>query len=229
MDTCGLERVERFRINLNEKNFASQKNTLTSSLAQRCRAVGTYGSGNDALANHSADSLRSPSSPAPPGDQIHSACPLLHWPPSRSAPPALDPWPASWAARSPCGHHHRQQSPHMFRIKSSPDHQAPAILQPDFDPFPQPLLPPIEMRPAQLPLSTERRHTLPTPHLFGNQPAPLRPRISVLLFSLRHGATLLCGDHLPQDAVHVALTVQECPYWNRQAKTNLSNLISISF
>jgi hypothetical protein len=41
MDTCGLERVERFRINLNEKNFASQKNTLTSSLPQRCRAVGT--------------------------------------------------------------------------------------------------------------------------------------------------------------------------------------------
>src|SRR5437879_2697328 len=40
MDTCGLERVERFRINLNEKNFASQKNTLTSSLPQRCRAVG---------------------------------------------------------------------------------------------------------------------------------------------------------------------------------------------
>jgi hypothetical protein len=32
MDTCGLERVERFRINLNEKNFASQKNTLTPSL-----------------------------------------------------------------------------------------------------------------------------------------------------------------------------------------------------
>jgi hypothetical protein len=31
MDTCGLERVERFRIKLNEKNFASQKNTLTSS------------------------------------------------------------------------------------------------------------------------------------------------------------------------------------------------------
>jgi hypothetical protein len=29
MDTCGLERVERFRINLNEKNFASQKNILT--------------------------------------------------------------------------------------------------------------------------------------------------------------------------------------------------------
>ena len=28
MDTCGLKRVERFRINLNEKNFASQKNTL---------------------------------------------------------------------------------------------------------------------------------------------------------------------------------------------------------
>jgi hypothetical protein len=40
MDTCGLERVERFRVNLNEKNFASQKNTLTSSLPQRCRAVG---------------------------------------------------------------------------------------------------------------------------------------------------------------------------------------------
>jgi hypothetical protein len=51
MDTCGLERVERFRINLNEKNFASQKDTLTSSLPQRCRAVGTYGSGNDTLVN----------------------------------------------------------------------------------------------------------------------------------------------------------------------------------
>ena len=34
MDTCGLERVERFRINLNEKNFAPQKNTLTSSSAK---------------------------------------------------------------------------------------------------------------------------------------------------------------------------------------------------
>src|SRR6202045_4867011 len=45
MDTCGLERVERFRINLNEKNFACQNNTLTSSLLQRCRAVCTYGSG----------------------------------------------------------------------------------------------------------------------------------------------------------------------------------------
>jgi hypothetical protein len=51
MDTCGLERVERFRINLNEKNFAPQKNTLTSSLPQRYRAVGTYGSGNDTLVN----------------------------------------------------------------------------------------------------------------------------------------------------------------------------------
>jgi len=51
MDTCGLERVERFRINLNEKNFASQNNTLTSSLPQRCRAVNTYGGGNDALVN----------------------------------------------------------------------------------------------------------------------------------------------------------------------------------
>jgi hypothetical protein len=49
MDTCGLERVERLRINLNEKDFASQKNTLTSSLPQRCRTVGTYGSGNDTL------------------------------------------------------------------------------------------------------------------------------------------------------------------------------------
>jgi hypothetical protein len=34
MDTCGLERVERFRINLNEKNFAFQKNTLTSSFRE---------------------------------------------------------------------------------------------------------------------------------------------------------------------------------------------------
>jgi len=49
MDTCGLERLERFRINFNEKNFASQKNTLTSSPPQRCRAAGTYGSGNDSL------------------------------------------------------------------------------------------------------------------------------------------------------------------------------------
>ena len=32
MDTCGLERVERFRINLNEKNLASHRNTLTRSL-----------------------------------------------------------------------------------------------------------------------------------------------------------------------------------------------------
>src|SRR5260370_33719905 len=61
------------------------------------------------------------------------------------------------------------------------------------------------MRRAQPPLSAERRHTLPTPHLFGNQPAPLRPCISVS-FSLRHRATLLCDDHLPQDAAHVALT-----------------------
>jgi len=115
----------------------------------------------------------------------------------------------------------------MFWIKSSPDHQASAILQPDFDPrvaryvglglhhshfhksrrrvFPQPLLPPVEMRPAQLPLAAERRHTLPTPHLFGSQPAPLRPSSSIS-FSLRHRATLLCHDHLLQDAVHVALT-----------------------
>jgi hypothetical protein len=39
MDTCGLERVERFRINLNEKNFAAQKNTLTSSLPHGDRRV----------------------------------------------------------------------------------------------------------------------------------------------------------------------------------------------
>jgi hypothetical protein len=35
MDTCGLERFERFRINLDERNFASQKNTLTSSLSRK--------------------------------------------------------------------------------------------------------------------------------------------------------------------------------------------------
>jgi hypothetical protein len=34
MDPCGLERLERFRINLNEKNFASPTNTLTSRLPQ---------------------------------------------------------------------------------------------------------------------------------------------------------------------------------------------------
>jgi hypothetical protein len=65
----------------------------------------------------------------------------------------------------------------------------------------------VEMRRAQLLLSAERRHTLPAPHLFGNQPAPLRPCISVS-FSLRHRATLLCDDHLPQDAVHVPLTMK---------------------
>jgi hypothetical protein len=37
-------------------------------------------------------------------------------------------------ARSPCCLHHGQQSPHMFRFKSSPNHQAPAVLQPDFGP-----------------------------------------------------------------------------------------------
>jgi hypothetical protein len=58
MDTCGLERVERFRINLNEKNFASQKNSLTFSLPQRCRADGTYGSGNDMLVNPTSLLLR---------------------------------------------------------------------------------------------------------------------------------------------------------------------------
>src|SRR5204863_9456505 len=80
--------------------------------------------------------------------------------------------------------------------------------------FPQSFLPPIEMRRAQLLLSAERRHTLPAPHLFGNQPAPLRPCFSAS-FSLRHRATLLCDDHLPQDAVHVALTFHRkarCPY-----------------
>jgi predicted acyl esterase len=39
MDTCGLEWVERFRINLNEKNFASQKNTLTSSLRKDAKPL----------------------------------------------------------------------------------------------------------------------------------------------------------------------------------------------
>ena len=58
MDTCGLERVERFRINLNEENFASHKNTLTSSLPQRSGAVGAYGSGNDTLVNVSHVLLR---------------------------------------------------------------------------------------------------------------------------------------------------------------------------
>src|SRR6266436_9863740 len=71
--------------------------------------------------------------------------------------------------------------------------------------FPQPFLPPVEMRRAQLPFSAERRHTLPAPHLFGNQPAPLRPCFPASLL-LRHRATLLCDDHSPQDAVHVALT-----------------------
>src|ERR1700690_2167312 len=47
MDTCGPERVERFRISLNEENFASQTNTLTPSRPQRCPTVGTHGSSND--------------------------------------------------------------------------------------------------------------------------------------------------------------------------------------
>src|SRR5271167_2059297 len=61
------------------------------------------------------------------------------------------------------------------------------------------------MRRAQLLLSAERRHTPSAPHLFGNQSAPFRPCISAS-FSLRHRATLLYDDHLPQDVVHVALT-----------------------
>jgi hypothetical protein len=115
----------------------------------------------------------------------------------------------------------------MFRIKSSPDQQAPAILQPHFDPrvthyvgrglrhlhfhesrrrvLQQPFLPPVEMRRAQLLLSAERRYTLPAPLLFGNQPAPLRPCCSAS-FSSPHRATLLCDVHSPQDALHVALT-----------------------
>jgi hypothetical protein len=72
------------------------------------------------------------------------------------------------------------------------------------------------MRRAQLPLAAERCHTLSTPHLFGNQLAPLRPCISAS-FSSRHRATLLCDNHLPQDAVHVALTyVLIVPPVNRQ-------------
>jgi len=39
MDTCGLERVERFRINLNEKELRSQKNSLTSSLSAKMPSV----------------------------------------------------------------------------------------------------------------------------------------------------------------------------------------------
>jgi hypothetical protein len=34
MDTGGLERVERFRINRNERKFASQKNTLTYTIGR---------------------------------------------------------------------------------------------------------------------------------------------------------------------------------------------------
>jgi len=42
MDTCGLDRVECFRIHLNEKKFASQKNALTSSDIQySCLAAGS--------------------------------------------------------------------------------------------------------------------------------------------------------------------------------------------
>src|SRR3989442_11313124 len=62
------------------------------------------------------------------------------------------------------------------------------------------------MRRAQGLLASERRHTLRAPHLFVNQPAPPRPCFSAS-FSLRHRATLLCDDHSPQDAVHVALTI----------------------
>src|SRR3989442_13383550 len=68
------------------------------------------------------------------------------------------------------------------------------------------------MRRAQGLLASERRHTLRAPHLFGNQPAPLRPCFSAS-FSLRHRATLLCDDHSPQDAVHVALTNYVREHW----------------
>src|SRR3984893_2942780 len=48
---CDFYALEAVGIQDILKNFASQKNTLTSSLPQRCRALGTYGSGNDTLVN----------------------------------------------------------------------------------------------------------------------------------------------------------------------------------
>lgn len=63
--------------------------------------------------------------------------------------------------------------------------------------FPQSFFPPVEMRRAQPPLSAELRHTRSAPHLFGNQSASLRPRISVS-FSLRHGRN--CATRRPSSA-----------------------------
>src|SRR6266576_1510292 len=54
--------------------------------------------------------------------------------------------------------------------------------------------------------AAKRRHTLPTPHLLGNQLLPLRPHFLTSLLS-RHPATLLHPHSPLQDALHVALTL----------------------
>jgi hypothetical protein len=102
-------------------------------------------------------------------------------------------------------------TPALFRVESSPYHQASPILQSDFNtrivwqprrrlrhlhfqefrrrPFAQPFLPHKEIRPAQTTLTAECRHGLPATRLLANQPSPLRP---CLLRAFGHVATLRC-------------------------------------
>jgi hypothetical protein len=61
--------------------------------------------------------------------------------------------------------------------------------------------------------AAKRRHTLPTPHLLGNQLPPLRPHFLASLLS-RHPATLLHPHSPPQDALQVALTL-DMNKWRR--------------
>src|SRR5437879_6486173 len=72
--------------------------------------------------------------------------------------------------------------------------------------FPQALFPGEEMWRTQPAFAAKRRHTLPTPHLLGNQLPPLRPHFLASLLS-RHPATLLHPHSPLQDALHAALTL----------------------
>jgi hypothetical protein len=58
MDTCGLERVERFRINLNENNFASQKNSLTSVFPKDAEALAAMAAATTRLSMYPTSVLR---------------------------------------------------------------------------------------------------------------------------------------------------------------------------
>jgi hypothetical protein len=71
--------------------------------------------------------------------------------------------------------------------------------------LPQALFPSKEMWRTQPAFAAKRRHTLPTPHLLGNQLSPLPAHFLASLLS-RHPATLLHPHSPSQAALHVALT-----------------------